>query len=79
MLRNFFKKQPSNNTPDLTNVDNALNYLLTDGFLRNGLETESQIEGTHIYYPKWQMTLTPEIGQLTTQNTVVHFHISAPQ
>ena len=32
MLRNFFKKQPSNNTPDLTNADNALNYLLTDGF-----------------------------------------------
>ncbi|MDE6053634.1 MAG: hypothetical protein K2G55_07730, partial [Lachnospiraceae bacterium] len=58
MLRNFFKKQPSNNTPDLTNADNALNYLLTDGFLRNGLETECQIEGTHIYLPKWKIKLT---------------------
>ncbi|MDE6055842.1 MAG: hypothetical protein K2G55_19275, partial [Lachnospiraceae bacterium] len=37
------------------------------------------IEGTHIYCPKWKMTLTPKIGQLTTQNAVVHFHVSAPQ
>lgn len=79
MLQNFFRKHASKNTLDLTNADNALNYLLTDSPLRDGLGTESRVENPHIYCPKWQMTLTPEIGQLTSQNAVVHFHISAPQ
>ncbi len=34
MLRNFFKKQSTNYTPDLTPADSTLNYLLTDDFLR---------------------------------------------
>lgn len=79
MIRNLFKKQSKQDTTDLTNADNALHYLLTDGFLRNGLETESRVEESHIYCPGWQMTLIPEIGQVTKQNAVVHFHIAAPQ
>lgn len=79
MLQNFFRKHSTKNTLDLTNADNALNYLLTDSPLRDGLGTENHVENSHIYCPIWQLTLTPQIGQLTSQNAVVHFHISAPQ
>ncbi len=79
MLQNFFRKQSSHSTPDLSNADNALNYILTDGFLRDGLQTGSRVENAQIYCPEWQMTLTPRIDQLTSQNAVVHFHMSAPQ
>lgn len=81
MLRNFFKKcnQPAKDDRDFTNPDTALDYLLTNDFLHNGLGTEIQKEGNHLHCPKWNITLTPEIGQLTNQNAVVHFHISAPQ
>lgn len=58
MLQNFFRKNSTKNTLDLTNADNALNYLLIGSPLRDRLETESCVENSHIYCPKWQMTLT---------------------
>lgn len=78
MNLNFFKKR-KHEEPDLTDSDNALHYLLTESPLHNGLETEYHIEENKIYCPKWDLTITPELGQLTTQNAVVHFHIHAPK
>ena len=81
MLKNFFKKRNplAQDERDFTNPEIALDYLLTNDFLHNGLGTDSHVEGNHLSCPKWNITLTPELGQLTDQNAVVNFHISAPQ
>lgn len=81
MKWNFFKKdndEPINAPePDLTDPDNALRHVLES--LHDSLQTPDQVEGDHIYCPKWQMTITPAIEQVDERGAVVNFYISAPQ
>lgn len=63
--------------PDLTNPDNAIKQVLDS--LHGSMQTPDRVEGDHIYCPEWQMTVTPEIGQVDERGAVVNFYLSAPQ
>lgn len=56
----------------------ALEYILNVS-LHGNLEAEDVVEGDHIYYPGWQVTVAPRIVQLTERSAQLDFYVSAPQ
>lgn len=61
---------------DLTKPENALDYLLDS--LHGNLGTSDRVEGKCLFLPKWQLTVTPEISQMTENSAIVNFYLTSP-
>ena len=63
---------------DPLDVHNTLDYLLRVS-LHGCLGCENSVEGDHIWCPDWELTITPQIEQITENSIVLNFYLFAPQ
>ena len=57
------------------NTDDALNHLLHT--LHGNMGSDDRIEDKHLFIPAWDLTITPQISQLTENSAVINFYLSS--
>ncbi len=76
-----FKKKKTTNDPywdgSAANQEGALQHLVNIA-LHGNFATEDIVQGQQLYLPKWQLTITPNIQQLTDQSAVLGFQVYHP-
>lgn len=81
MSFNFFKKGKNKEDTDkygIIDMNNANDYLLND-VLHNKMETKDVVQGDSLYCPKWDVTITPKVTQLTGQSAMLEINVYSPK
>ena len=62
---------------DLKNPENALDFLLDS--LHGNLGSTDRVEGKQLVLSQWQMTIRPEVSQMTENSAILNFYLSSPK
>lgn len=78
---NLFKKFSKQNNKDkyeVIDMNNADEYLLNYA-LHNNMETKDIVQDNSLYCPKWDVTVTPKVTQLTDRSAMLEINIFSPK